>query len=165
LAGYRLDFFSRSSAFMDGLEFIVLVVPGFAACAEFGFFLFIRPSVRGMSEPDRVRAEQRLLQRFNRVMPLLTGLSILLILIYALRFEENNAANRAVWGALFFFSAATASSIWLNRPIDEEIAAWSPEQLPANWKAVWTRYSIAQGLRASLQFLGFLLLCGSIAAR
>jgi hypothetical protein len=150
---------------MDCLEFIDLVVLGFVACAEFGFFLFMRPSVRGLQERDRVGVEQRFLYTFNRVMPILAGISVLLILIYALRFKENNAANRAVWGALFFFSAATATSIWLNRSIDEEIASWNPEQLPANWKAVWRRHSIAQGLRASLQLLGFLLLCGSVAAR
>jgi hypothetical protein len=150
---------------MDWLEFLDLLVPGFVACAEFGFFLFMRPSVRGMSERDRVEVEQRFLRTFNRVMPILSGLSILLILINALRFKENNAANRAVWGALFFFSAAAASSIWLNQSIDQEITSWDPERLPANWKSVWTRRAIAQGVRASFQLLGFILLCGSVAAR
>jgi hypothetical protein len=150
---------------MDCLAFLDLVVPGFVACAEFGFFLFIRPGVRGLQERDRVAVEQRFLRIFNRVMPILNGLSIVLILIYALRFKENNAANRAVWGSLFCFSAATASSIWLNRSIDEEISGWDPERLPGDWKSVWTRHATAQGLRASLRLLGFILLCGSIAAR
>jgi hypothetical protein len=150
---------------MDCLEFLDLAVPGFLACSEFGFFLFMRPSVRGLPEPDRIAVEQQFLRIFNRVFPILSWISILLILIYALRFKENNAANRAVWAALFFFSAATASSIWLNRSIDEEITHWDPQRLPENWKLVWTRHAIAQGLRASLQLLGFLLLCGSIAAR
>jgi hypothetical protein len=150
---------------MDCLEFFDLVVPGFLACAEFAFFLFMRPSVRSLPERDRVVVEQRFLRAFNRVMPILSGISVLLILIYALRFKENSAANRAVWGALFFFSAAIASSIWLNRSVDEEITGWDPERLPENRKAVWKRHAVAQGLRASLQLLGFLLLCGSIAAR
>jgi hypothetical protein len=150
---------------MDCLEFIDLVLLGFTGCAEFGFFIFMRPSLRGLPDRDRVEIEQRFLKTFNRVMPMLTGLSVVLILIYALRFKENNAANRAVWGALFFFAAATATSIWLNRSIDEEVAGWNPDQLPSNWKAIWTRRAIAQGLRASLQLLGFILLCASIAAR
>jgi hypothetical protein len=150
---------------MDCLEFLDLAVPGFVACAEFGCFLFLRPSTRDLPERDRVVVEQRFLRTFNRVVPILTALSVLLILIYALRFKENNAANGAVWCALFFFSAAAASSIWLNRSIDEEIMGWDPERLPANWKSLWTRHAIAQGLRASLQLVGFLLLCGSIAAR
>jgi hypothetical protein len=150
---------------MDCLEFFDLIVPGFLACAEFGFFLFMRPSIRTLPERDRVVVEQRFLRAFNRVMPILSGISVVLILIYALRFKENSAANRAVWGALFFFSAAIASSIWLNRSVDEEITGWDPERLPENWNAIWKRRAIAQGLRASLQLLGFLLLCGSIAAR
>jgi hypothetical protein len=147
------------------LEFFDLIVPGFLACAEFGFFLFMRPSIRTLPERDRVVVEQRFLRAFNRVMPILSGISVILILIYALRFKENSAANRAVWGALFCFSAAIASSIWLNRSVDEEITGWDPERLPENWNAIWKRRAIAQGLRASLQLLGFLLLCGSIAAR
>jgi hypothetical protein len=150
---------------MDCLEFFDLIVPGFLACAEFGFFLFMRPSIRTLPERDRVVVEQRFLRAFNRVMPILSGISVILILIYALRFKENSAANRAVWGALFCFSAAIASSIWLNRSVDEEITGWDPERLPENWNAIWKRRAIAQGLRASLQLLGFLLLCGSIAAR
>jgi hypothetical protein len=150
---------------MDCLEFLNLVIPGFVACVEFGFFLFMRPSVSQLPEHDRIEVEQRFLRAFNRVMPVLTGLSVLLILIYALRFKENNAANRAVWSSLFCFSAATASSIWLNRSIDQEITNWDAKRLPENWKSLWTRRAIAQGLRASLQLLGFILLCGSIAAR
>jgi hypothetical protein len=150
---------------MDWLEFVDLVVPGFAACAEFGFFLFVPPSLRELPEGAQLRVNQRFLRRFNRVFPFLTGLSVLLILLYALRFQENNAANRAVWCALFFFSAAGASSIWLNRPVDQEILGWNPDRLPEGWHSIWKRYSIAQGFRASLQLLGFILLCGSVAAR
>ncbi len=150
---------------MDWLEFFDLVVPGFVACAEFGFFLFMRPRIRLLSERDHVHLEQRFLQTFNRIFPILTGLSVLLILVYALRFKENSVANRAVWGALFFFSAATVSWIWLNQVIQQEISSWDPDRLPANWKSVWNRHVVAQGLRASLQLLGFILFCVSIAAR
>lgn len=150
---------------MDCLEFLDLVVPGFVAYAEFALLLFMRPSFRMLPEPDRIKVEQRFIRIFNRIMPILAGLSVLLVLIYALRFKENNAANRAVWGALFFFCAATASSIWLNRSIDQEILSWDPEKLPENWKSVRTRCTIARGLRASLQLMGFVLLCGSIASR
>ena len=150
---------------MDWLEFFDLVVPGFVACVEFGFFLFVRPNIRRLPDRYRVEVEQGFLRTFYRVMPILTGVSVILILIYAFRFTENNFANQMVWGAVFCFSAAGASSIWLNQPIEREIAAWSPEQLPANWKSVRGRWTIAQGLRASLQFLGFILFCVSIAAR
>jgi TRAP-type C4-dicarboxylate transport system permease large subunit len=150
---------------MDCLEFLALVVPGFVAYAEFALLLFMRRSIRMLPEPDRIKVEQRFIRTFNRVMPIVTGLSVFIVLLYALRFKEESAANRAVWGALFFFCAATASYIWLNRSLDQEIIGWDPEKLPVNWKSVRTRCAIAQGLRASLQLAGFLLLCGSIASR
>jgi uncharacterized membrane protein len=150
---------------MDWLEFFDLVVAGFVACVEFGFFLFVRPNIRRLPDRYRVEVEQGFLRTFYRVMPILTGVSVILILIYAFRFTENNFANQMVWGAVFCFSAAGASSIWLNQPIEQEIAGWSPEQLPVNWKSVRARWTIAQGLRASLQFLGFIVFCVSIAVR
>jgi uncharacterized membrane protein len=150
---------------MDSLEFLALVISGFVAYAEFTLLLFMRRSLRLLPDLDRIKVEQRFIRIFSRVMPIIAGLSVLVVLIYALRFKENSAANREVWGSLFFFCAATASTIWLNRSIDEEIVAWNPEKLPENWKSAWTRCAIAQGLRASLQLVGFLLLCGSIASR
>ena len=115
---------------MDWLEFFDLVVPGFVACAEFGFFLFVRPGIRRLPDRYRVEVEQGFLRTFYRVMPILTGLSVILILIYAFRFKENNTANQMVWSAVFCFSAAGASTIWLNQPIEQEISCWNPEQLP-----------------------------------
>ena len=97
---------------MDWLEFFDLVVPGFAACAEFGFFLFVRPNLRRLPDRHSIEAEQGFLRTFNRVMPILTGLSVILLLIHAFRFKENNIANQTVWGAVFCFSAAGAS--WAN---------------------------------------------------
>jgi TRAP-type C4-dicarboxylate transport system permease large subunit len=150
---------------MDWLEFIALVVPGFAASLDFASFIFMHSTCRELPDRERVEIEQRFLRTFNRLTPILNGLSILFLLMYAFRFKENNAANHAVWSALFFFSVATAISIWLSRSIEQEISSWNPDQLPENWKSVRTNRAITQGLRASVQLLGFVLLCGSIAAR
>jgi hypothetical protein len=128
---------------MDWLEFFDLVVPGFVACAEFGFFLFMRRGIRILSERDHVELEQRFLRTFNRIFPILTGLSVLLILVYALRFKENSVANRAVWAALFFFSAATVSWIWLNQSIQQEITGWD--------RARFTGLAPVNGLRPFLR--------------
>src|SRR6478672_10717216 len=136
---------------MDWLEFFDLMVPAFVACTEFGFFLFVRPNIRRLPDRHRIEVEQGFLRTFYRVMPILTGVSVILILIYAFRFKENNFANQMVWGAVFCFSAAGASSIWLNQPIEKEIAGWNPAQLPADWRLVRARWTIAQGIRASLQ--------------
>jgi hypothetical protein len=150
---------------MDWLEFIILVVPGFAASLDFGCFIFMHSTCRELPDREKVQLEQRFLRTFNHLTPVLNGLSILFLLTYAFRFKENNAANEAVWSALFLFSVATAISIWLGRSIEQEISSWDPDLLPENWKSVRMSRTITQGLRASLQLLGFILLCGSIAAR
>jgi hypothetical protein len=120
---------------------------------------------RELPDRERVQIEQRFLRTFNRLTPILNGLSILFLLMYAFRFKENNASNHAIWSALFFFAVASAISIWLSRSIEQEIDGWNPDQLPENWKSVRTNRAITQGLRASVQLLGFVLICGSIAAR
>jgi hypothetical protein len=47
---------------MDWLEFFNLVVPGFVACAEFGFFLFVRPNIRRLPDRQLVEVEQGFLR-------------------------------------------------------------------------------------------------------
>ena len=150
---------------MHWLKSLDLIVPGFAACAEFGFFVFVRPILGRLPERFQVEVEQRAVRTYGRVMPILTWISVILLLIYALRLTQNNAANRAVWIAVFFFSAAAVTSIWLNQAIEQEILLWNPEQLPADWKFVLRRWVIAQGLRSSLQLAGFILFCISFGAR
>jgi hypothetical protein len=150
---------------MDWLEFITLVVPGFSASLDFACLIFMQSTCRELPDRERVQVEQRFLRTLNRLTPILNGLSILFLLLYAFRFKENNAANNTVWSALFFFSVATAISIWLSRSIEQEIASWNPDKLPENWKSVRTNRAITQGLRVSVQLLGFALICGSIAAR
>ena len=150
---------------MDWLESLDLIVPGFVASAEFGFFVFLRPIIHRLPEKIQVQVEQRVVRSYGRVIPILSGISVVLILIYALRLTENNVANRAVWIAVFFFSTAVATSIWLNQPVENEIWNWNPESLPADWKSVRRRWVIAQGLRSSLQLAGFILFCVSIGAR
>jgi hypothetical protein len=150
---------------MDWLESFVLIVPGFVACAEFGFFAFVRPTLNRLPERVQLELEQRLVRTYGRLMPVSSGISVILLLIYALRLTQNNTANRAVWIAVFFFSAAAAISIWLNQAIEYEIVNWNPEQLPGDWKFVRRRWIIAQGLRSSLQLAGFILFCISLGAR
>jgi hypothetical protein len=150
---------------MDWLESLVLIVPGFVACAEFGFFVSVRPILGRLPERFQVEVEQRVVRTYGRVMPIFTWISVFLLLVYALRLTQNNTANRAVWTGVFFFSAAAATSIWLNQAIEQEILNWNPEQLPADWKFVRRRWVIAQGLRSSLQLAGFILFCISIGVR
>ena len=150
---------------MDWLVSLDLVVPGFVACAEFGFFVLTRPILRRLPERFQVEFEKGVVRTYGRVMPIFTTISVILILIYALRLTENNAANRAVWVAVFFFSAAVATSVWLNQPIEHEISNWNFERLPADWKSVRRRWVVAQGLRASFQLAGYIVFCVSIGAR
>ncbi len=150
---------------MDWLEFITLVVPGFAASLDFACFIFMHSTCRELPYREQVRVEQRFLRTFNRLTSLLNGLSVLILLVYALRFKEDNTSNRAVWSALFFFSVATAISIWLSRSIEQQIGDWNPDQLPENWKSLRANRAITEGLRATVQLVGFVLICASIATR
>jgi hypothetical protein len=150
---------------MDWLQTLVLVVPGFVACAEFGFLVFARPILRRLPEQFQAEVEKGVVRTYGRVMPIFTAISVILMLIYTLRLTQNNAANRAAWIAVFFFSAAIATSVWLNQPIEQEISNWNFEQLPADWKSVRRRWVIAQGLRSSFQLAGYVLFCVSIGAR
>ena len=68
---------------MDILGFIVLVVTGFTACAEFGSYAFVHPVIRELPREQHVQVEKGLLKTFGRVMPVLMTLCVILSISYA----------------------------------------------------------------------------------
>lgn len=68
---------------MDVLGFVVLVVTGFTACAEFGSYAFVHPVVRRLPPAELIVFEQGLLRTFGRAYPVLMPVTGVLLVVYA----------------------------------------------------------------------------------
>lgn len=138
------------------LDFLVLLVCGFTACAEFGSWAFVHPVVRELPPAQHVRVEQGFLRTFGRVMPLLMPLSTVLAVTYAV---AEPTATRVAAAALF--AVAVVLTVTINVPVNSATAKWDPDDPPPDWKALRGRWERSQGLRAAALLVGFALLCAS----
>lgn len=73
--------------------------------------------------------------------------------------------RRVAWGlALALYVAAVAVTGTVNVPINEAIALWRPDALPADWDALRDRWAAANHVRAALTLAAFALALGCVAA-
>ena len=69
---------------LDWLAFLILVLTGFTACAEFGSYAFVHPITRRLPQREFIVVEQGLLTSFGRVMPILMPLTLIVATSYAI---------------------------------------------------------------------------------
>jgi uncharacterized membrane protein len=145
---------------VDLLSFLVLLVCGFTACAEFGSWAFVHPVVRELPPASHLRVEQGFLRTFGRVMPVLMPLSTILAVLHAI--TATGAGPAAVrWTAAAAFVVAVVLTVVVNVPVNTATARWNPDDPPPDWAALRRRWERSQGLRASALLIGFALLCAS----
>lgn len=142
---------------MDILEFALLVVTGFVACAEFGSYALVHPVLRRLPPTAHVTVEQGLLRTFGRVMPVGMTLCVVLAITYATAARDGSALWS--WLAAGAFALALVSTIVFNVPINIATGKWDAENPPADWKQTRNRWELFQGLRSWLLLIGFVLTC------
>jgi hypothetical protein len=151
---------------VDWFAFIVLVITGFTACAEFGSYAFVHPVVRHLPTAHRIRVEQGLLKTFGRVMPPLMVVTLILGISYALHAWSDGGAARVLGlcGAVSF-GVAIVSTVIVNVPINLATGTWDPEQPPPNWERTRGRWEFFQGVRSWLLVIGFVFMAATVAAQ
>ena len=144
---------------MDILGFVVLVMTGFTACAEFGSYAFVHPVIRMLPTEPHVQVEQGLLKTFGRIMPVLMTLCVVVAIAYAIQMNGQPGLARGVrWAAAAAFTLALISTIIFNVPINLATGRWDPKNPPSDWKQIRTRWEFFQGVRSWLLLIGFVLL-------
>ncbi|WP_139346706.1 anthrone oxygenase family protein [Sinomonas mesophila] len=149
---------------MDLLGFIVLLLVGFAAFAEFGSYALVHPVVRRMPDAEQIRFEQGLLSTFGRVYPVLMPLGIALLIAYAIWGGGEGGSSLWRWLAAGAWALATATTLAVNVPINADTARWDPRQPPEGWRGVRRRWDAFQGVRAWLLLGAFGLLAIGFAS-
>ena len=163
--GRRAD---RHTAFdpLDWLTFVIVVLVGFTACAEFGSYAFVHPVTRRLPQREFIAVEQGLLNTFGRVMPILMPLTLIVAVIFAISVWDEGGWVRGLAGAaVVSLAAAVISTIIVNVPINLATAKWDPASPPADWQTTRARWERFQGVRSWLLLIGFVLICACVAAR
>jgi hypothetical protein len=149
---------------MDWLKFINLVATGLLACFEFGAFALNLPNLRRMPPLELVDATQGLVRASGGLVPILSSANLVLVGVYALRFQHRGFANASAWVAFFCLSVALVVSVWLIIPAYRLIIAWERTNPPPEWRRIWAQWEWAQGARVGFLLLGYVLFCLSVSA-
>ena len=151
---------------MDWFAFLILVLTGFTACAEFGSYAFVHSITRRLPQREFIAVEQGLLTSFGRVMPILMPLTLIVAITFAISvWDEGGWTRGLATAAAIALAAAVISTVIVNVPINLQTAKWDPDNPPADWRQTRARWELFQGVRTWLLLTGFVLICACIAVR
>ena len=142
---------------MDVLTFAVVLVSGVVGCAEFGSVAFVHPIIRKLPEDAQFIMEKGLLETFGRTMPV--GMTAAPILAGVAAARDSSSWFIA---AAFVLTVALVVTIVGNVPINERTRRLT--EAPESFIRMRRRWDVFQGIRGSLQLLGFVLVVLAVAA-
>ena len=138
---------------VEGLEIAAIVVAGTMTGNEIAVAVFFHPRISRLEDAVHVRAAQTLASALGAVMPFWYALTFLLSL--AVTFFAHATWSKPWWLALIstaLFAVMIFYSVLLPVPINNQIARWRPDSLPANWRELRRRWDALHAIR-----VGFLI--------
>ena len=144
---------------MDVLGLVVLLLTGFAACAEFGSYAFVHPVIRLLPTAQMISFEQGLLRTFGRAYPILMPLGGLILIVYAAWGGGEGGPSIWRWLAIAAWAIATATTLLVNVPINAATGKWEPHNPPQDWTELRRQWDVFQAVRAWLLLVAFVLVC------
>lgn len=141
---------------------LTLLLAGWLAGAESASWALLQPVVARLDPVPQIRMQQGMLRTFGRVMPILLPLTSVLIVVTAVL--APSGAPRVLWVVAAVAAAVLiAFTLIVNVPINKRTLTWDPENPPADWQDVRSRWHTYQGVRAVLLAVWFLCAVGAVA--
>ena len=144
-------------------EVATLVVAGLLVGNELAIAVFVHPTLSRLPDSVHLSAATALARILGRVMPFWYALTILLTAALALADWHRTGS----WPVLIVFSAglwvlSIGYTIAALVPINNQIAAWTEETRPANWKSLRSKWDHLHRWRVLLLAAAFMLLAAGI---
>jgi hypothetical protein len=141
------------------LEVATLTVAGLLVGNELAIAVFVHPTLSRLPDSVHFAAATALARILGRVMPFWYALTILMTA--ALAVADRHRTGK--WPLLIVLSAGlwVLSVVYTMSalvPINNQVAAWTEETRPANWKSLRSRWDSLHGWRVLLLTLAFVLL-------
>jgi len=147
------------------LEVATIVVAGTLTGNELAVAVFFHPRMSALDDVTHVRAVQALAVTLGRVMPFWYALTALLTIGTAFSRTAGTLGSWLAYSAAGLFVAMIVYSVLLPVPINNQVARWQPESLPANWRDLRRRWDLLNVIRLVFLLLALALLAASLAVR
>jgi len=147
---------------IDALQIAAIVVAGTMTGNEIAVAVFFHPRISRLEDAVHVQAAQTLARALGAVIPFLYALTFLLSLAAA--FLAHPTWSRPWWltlGSAALFAIMIVYSVLLPVPINNQIAGWRPDSLPANWRQLRRRWDTLHAIRVGFLVVALILLVAS----
>ncbi|HWY78579.1 MAG TPA: DUF1772 domain-containing protein [Verrucomicrobiae bacterium] len=148
-----------SPGFVEAVEIAAIVVGGTMTGNEIAVAVFFHPAISRLEDPVHARAAQVLAKVLGTAMPFWYGLNFLLSL--ALTFVIGTSWSAPRWMALsatVLFGLIIVYTILLPVPINNQVASWQPDSLPANWRELRRRWDMLHAIRVGCLVVALVLM-------
>ena len=147
---------------IHAIEIAAIVVAGTLTGSELAVAVFFHPRISRLEDAVHVRAVQALAKVFGAVMPFWYALTFLLAL--AVTFVAHTTRSTPWWLALAstaLFALISVYSLLLPVPINNQVARWQPDTVPANWRDLRRRWDLLHAIRVVFLIIALILLVAS----
>jgi len=145
------------------LEIAAIVVAGTMTGNEIAVAVFFHPRISRLEDALHARAAQSLATALGMAMPFWYALTFLFSL--ATTFTAHTLWSIPWWLALSataLFALMIVYSVLLPVPINNQIAHWQPDSLPANWRLLRRRWDTLHAIRVGVLMIALILLVASV---
>ena len=147
---------------IHALETAAIVVAGTLTGSELAVAVFFHPCISRLEDAVHIRAAQTLAKALGMVMPFWYPLTFLLAL--ALTFVAHATRSTPWWLALtstVLLALISVYSVLLPVPINNQVARWQPDSVPANWRDLRRRWDLLHAIRVVFLVIALILLVAS----
>ena len=147
---------------IHALEVATVVVAGMLTGSEFAVAVFFHPRISRLEDAVHIRTAQTLAKVLGVVMAFWYPLTFLLAL--ALTLVARPARSTPWWLALaatVLFALISVYSVLLPVPINNQVARWQPDSVPANWRDLRRRWDLLHAIRVVFLVIALILLVAS----
>ncbi len=155
-----------NTAAIQALEIAAIAVAGTMTGNELAVAVFVHPRISRLDDEAHVKAAQTLARALGAAMPFWYALTLLLSL--AVTFLAHFTWSTPRWlalGATALFGAMIVYTLILPVPINNQVALWTPDSLPSNWRALRRRWDMLHAIRVGFLIVGLILLIASCVIR
>lgn len=141
------------------LQVLAIVVLGLMCGSELNVAVFGHPTLNRQATDVHIPVRASFATLLGRVMPFWMATSTFLNLLLLFPFAHLGAlAGRLAQAALVLQVLAILFSIGGPVPINNRIKLWTPDNLPANWRAQERRWDLYHWFRTAGLIIAFALL-------
>ena len=147
---------------IHALEIAAIVVAGTLTGSEFAVAVFFHPRISRLPDAVHIQAAQTLAKILGLVMSIWYPVTFLFAL--AVTFVMHTTRGTPWWLALastVLYALISVYSLLLPVPINNQVARWQPDTVPANWRDLRRRWDLLHNIRVVFLVIALILLIAS----